>query len=386
MRIAVISNVFPPLAQGGAGQIAKLQTDWLINHGHQVSIFTVAPFPEEQSGGLVSAFASHNATSFRDLNKKSAWHRFWFHLDDLSANLSAVEAVKNWEPDILLTHNLTGCGWSTPSILKDIGLRWIHILHDVQLFEPSGQIIFKESCPGLRNLWRGFWARLRLRALGDPDIVISPSDWLISEHKKFGFFKNIKAVKIPNPILLTENTNKKTFKTLKDSESPAVVYLGRLAKDKGVEVLIQAWQKLNPRPGRLELIGDGPLFDYCKNLSDPSITVLGQLAHEQALERLSNSNLLILPSLVMENQPTVILEAVQAGANVIAADVGGVRELLGGYGVVIQPGNANLLAEAIKEQIDQKPNQSAAQKIIGQHSVDKVMPSLVNIMQQLCSS
>ncbi|MFA6503936.1 MAG: glycosyltransferase [Patescibacteria group bacterium] len=379
MRIAILTNAFPPLSRGGAGRIAGMQADWLVRHGHEVKVFVPAPFPVEAGIAPFETFVTRTSIPFAKLNKTIAPMRLMFHLEDLAPNLKAVDQIRAWEPDVLLTHNLTGCGWGTPKMLQATGVRWIHVLHDVQMFEPSGQMMSYNVqrtaynvVRMVRGAWYGFWSARRSKALGSPDVVISPSQWLLEEHRRHELLTDVKTQVLPNPVEIPRGFCENEMR-----DEPKIIYIGRLSDDKGVNILIDAWQSLNPRPGILTLVGDGELTSKLNKLNDATIVLKGQLSHEQAMEELYASRLLILPSLVMENQPTVLLEAVAAGINVVAADVGGVRELLQGYGAIVPPGNVKALADAIRQTLNQQTQTQIREKILARHNVDEEMGKLV---------
>ena len=76
------------------------------------------------------------------------------------------------------------------------------------------------------------------------------------------------------------------------------------------------------------------------------VSFLGRIPHERVAETLATYDALVVPSLVMENCPGVILEARAAGLPIIASNVGGVSELIGAEGLV-PPGEPRALAQAI---------------------------------------
>ena len=149
MRVAILTNAFPPDARGGAGRIAFEQAKLLRTAGCEVRVWRphIAWFSE------------------------TPIKRLWRHLRDLSARKNVAQEISAWQPDALITHNLTGCGFATPRQVQRKGVRWIHTLHDVQLFDPSGRLVDAR----ILTPWQIFWSLLRQIALGQPDAVVSPT-------------------------------------------------------------------------------------------------------------------------------------------------------------------------------------------------------------------
>jgi glycosyltransferase involved in cell wall biosynthesis len=309
-----------------------------------------------------------------------------FHFRDLFPRNGIVAEILDWKPDSLITHNLTGCGFGTPRNIQSAGASWIHFLHDVQLIEPSGKIVFGESFSMFRRLWRWKWSVMRRFVFGSPDVVISPTKWLLDFHQKFGFFRFSKSVVIPNPT----DWRTSDIRILADvghphiGDSKCVVYIGRLDEDKGVLVLLDAWKSLGVDRPTLHLIGQGDLRERLESEKLPDLRVHGQIPHDRIAEFLQNRPVVIVPSLVFENQPTVILEALAFGCPIVATDVGGISETLGQAGLLVAPGNANALAEGMRSALQ---NQESAQReearraILESHRVEVVVDALGSLLK-----
>lgn len=119
-------------------------------------------------------------------------------------------------------------------------------------------------------------------------------------------------------------------------------YVGRFKRIKGIHTLLRAWLKLPPDPSRkLWLIGDEeaegmiqPLLALARERKD--VQILGpQPAHALA-ELYRQIHCLIVPSECLEIGPLVVHEALACGANIIASDRGGTRELAQHYAPVSQ--------------------------------------------------
>lgn len=331
MRIAILANTFDE-SGGGAGRIAALTIQGLRDRGHEVRTWGPKAWflQRNQLGGLA---------------------RLWHHLHDIQAWQETVAEIQAWQPEVLVTHNLTGCGFGTPKALQKKGIPWVHIVHDVQLIEPSGQIRFHESWSFLHVTWRRLWSNLRLPAFGSPDQVISPTQWLINFYIQWGWFRESQVQVIANPV--PEIINRQQH------EQARVLYVGRLESDKGFDTVLQAWSQISAPSKKLVCIGDGSLRQ--QTITDTSIEWLGWQSSEKVLDEMQRASIVIVPSKILENQPTVILEALASGCFVIASNLGGIPETLkyhggvtgelGGY-QVFEPGDAPSLVLALRDALN----------------------------------
>ncbi len=284
MKIAVLTNAYPPM-KGGASRIAELQVGILKEAGHQVRVFR----PET------------------DWFHWPAPIRAFRHLADLFSHRDMVDKIIGWHPDVLLTHNLTGCGFGTASTIQDVknkeqrAVRWIHFLHDVQLFEPSGRL--RESEPV--TVWQKTWSGLRQRFFGAPDLVLSPTQWLFDQHIRRGWFDGIRSEILPNPAPPV------VFALRAPSESLRLLFIGG-TKEKGAELVERLMSRMPHR-----------------------VTTLMNASHAAVLDAMREADVLLVPSQIMENQPTVLIEAASVGLPVVASDVGGIRETLDGAGLIV---------------------------------------------------
>jgi len=368
MKIAVLTNAYPSkthggaphqMVQGGAGRIAFAYVKSLEGLGHEVKIW--GPDPK-----------------FYLLLKWPASIRLIFHLLDLRPRRKIVNDIVAWKPDVLMTHNLTGCGFGTPRRVKVSGARWLHVLHDVQLFEPSGQIIHGEKHAWLRRMWRSGWSLLRKHALGRPDVVISPTKWLLDQHVSHGFFIATQKAILSNPVEFSAASD------ASERDARKIIYVGRLDADKGIDLLMSVWPRLREAASGLVLAGGGSRLEYLKGLKDEKLQVRGALPHDQVTELMRRGGVLALPSLVMENQPTVILEALAAGCKVVAANVGGVRETLGLTGWIFKPGDTQSLFEALLQALQSGDNplrESARMEVLKLHDPKVFAAGLAGLLK-----
>lgn len=140
-----------------------------------------------------------------------------------------------------------------------------------------------------------------------------------------------------------------------DDETLLVGVIGRLSKEKGQRIFLDAWQKVCryvPKTKAL-LIGDGPdrgiLEKICfsKGLRE-KVLFLGYQINPHPLYRILD--LVVMPSL-SEGLPNVPLEALSHKKAIIATSAGGTPEIIedGKNGILVKPGDSESLSTAIIE-------------------------------------
>ena len=142
-----------------------------------------------------------------------------------------------------------------------------------------------------------------------------------------------------------------------DENIKYIFFVGSLEEVKGVDTLLDAVLILKNKYGykfKLLMAGEGYMKSSIEKfiaryyLSD-YITLLGTIPHEQIALFMSACNLLCLPS-IREGHPNVVNEALSSGIPVVGSAVGAIPELLNEQsGIIVTPGNANGLAEALSD-------------------------------------
>ncbi len=148
------------------------------------------------------------------------------------------------------------------------------------------------------------------------------------------------------------------FRARSGISDPFVLFVGRLASNKGLLDLLEAFALLAPRDpaAQLVLIGEdggmrAALADRARELGlARRIHFLGHVEDPRLVDSAyRGARVFVLPS-EYEAFGLVLLEALAQGAPVVATRVGGVPEVLGEdgrAGVLVEPGSAEVLAEEI---------------------------------------
>jgi glycogen synthase len=135
--------------------------------------------------------------------------------------------------------------------------------------------------------------------------------------------------------------------------TPRVLFVGRLAPQKGVGTLVSAAGLLEDPRAQVLLVGDGPARSKLKReakrigVSD-RLHFVGFVAHERLPAVLAHADVLVLPS-IYEELGTVLLEAMQAALPIVASRTGGIPDVIedGVNGMLVPPDEPAALAHAI---------------------------------------
>lgn len=154
---------------------------------------------------------------------------------------------------------------------------------------------------------------------------------------------------IPNPVHVTPDVHP----TL---DLPVVACVGRLSHEKGVDLLLEAWERVAARhPGwRLHVYGAGPDEERLREQAAPLGSVEFRGVVTDVEEALVEASVFALPSRA-EGFPMSVLEAMAYGLPTVAFDCApGVRTLIGDDrgGVLVPPGDTVLFAKELERLIE----------------------------------
>lgn len=356
MKIALIHNLYPPYSKGGAETVVVNTAQALISTGHEVFVISSAPFGEQMDmvdGVRVYRRCAGNVYSFADGKSHSFVARLmWqcvnmFHVRQVQWVRDVLQKEK---PDVVHTHNLMGMSFLIPRVIKKLGIPHVHTLHDVQLVEPSGIVIYnRQSSFRYHNPFSFLYKKIVSFLFGSPDVVISPSQFLLDWYRQCGFFANTKQLLVMKNIQasVTQTSIKKLTETFH------FLFAGQLEEHKGINVLLDAWSQVSKQhvQAHLSIAGSGALESVVAQYASANISVsyLGRLTQTQLSDELAKTDVVIFPSVCIENSPTILFESIQSGTPVIASDMGSVREIVreGVYGYLVPVANSRVLAEKI---------------------------------------
>jgi phosphatidylinositol alpha-mannosyltransferase len=132
--------------------------------------------------------------------------------------------------------------------------------------------------------------------------------------------------------------------------APRVLFVGRFGeRRKGFEVLLAAAERLRAAGRRLEVqvVGGGPEARFAGRAAAAGVAFAGRLGDRELAAAYRDADLFCAPSLGGESFGMVLVEAMAAGCPVVASDIPGYAEAARGAALLVPPGDAAALAEAL---------------------------------------
>ena len=246
------------------------------------------------------------------------------------------------------------------------GVATVQTLHNFRPVCPSANLMrdgrICEQCLGRRFAWPGVvhgcyrnsaaatavvagmsaWHRLCGTWANAVDRYVTPTAFVRDRFVAGGFPADRIEVK-PNFVAADPGPG--------DGAGGHAVFVGRLAEEKGVRFLLEAWRRLEDGPP-LHVLGDGPLAEEVRSAavaSDGRIRWLGHQPRARVMKEIASARFLVMPSVWYETFGLCIAEAFAAGTPVLASRLGAMAELVehGRTGFLFPHADASALAQAV---------------------------------------
>jgi glycosyltransferase involved in cell wall biosynthesis len=343
----------------------------LREHGHKVAPFA-ARYPQNRetpfSRYFVSPPVDEGTVYFEDHTRslRNLAHLLSRSFYSLEAKRKLQQLLRDERLDvayILQQHNVL-----SPSIIvgtKALGRKVVMRLSDFGLLCPAYHFLKHakpcEAC--LRGLWHALPGRCNKRSLAVTLARVTSMYF----HRALRVYEKVDAFVTPTQFLRKKLIHGglpaerihhiPTFVEPPLATGPGgtqqhILYIGRLAPEKGVEHLLRAYGALRYDRIPLLIVGNGPSTEVArlqrlsKTLGVQGVQFCGFKARLEIEQLLRACFFVVVPSICYENLPNVVLEAFVHGKPVVASRLGSLPEVIedGVEGVLFEPANAQDLA------------------------------------------
>ncbi len=333
MKILQLHNRYQIV--GGEEGVVQAEKQLLDSQGHQVRLLEVT------NDDLVGAKAKLGAAIGAIYSQAS--------------KQLVLEELKSFQPDIVHVHNFFPL--LSPSVYdacQDAGIPVVQTLHNYRLICPKAMLFRDgkvcEACVGKSVAIEGIRSGCYRGSKAQTAVVAA----MLAYHQWRGTW----AQRVTTYIALTEFQKQKLIEgglpadkiqvkcnfvempeMIPVDRQDFVLFVGRLAEEKGVTDLIAAYRNAhrlddsNPPLPSLKIVGDGPLKAELiaeveqAGLSD-RITFLGRQDKMQVLNMMQMAQVLVFPSIWYEGFPLTLAEAFACGLPAIVPNLGSMAEIV----------------------------------------------------------
>ncbi len=349
MKVAQLLTRYPPGLGGVERHVAEL-TPRLAGHGHRVEVFATDLYSEFPVVRFPPNVPREEATSFGAVHRLRVWSLPWdFHYPFFRG---LDRALARYQPDLMHVHTY---GTDQVAVARRYGRRHRVPFVLTAHFHPIWSIY-------------GGWIRHRIRSFYDHVLagrLVDAAARLIVQTKEEERLLRVLGFPLPPVAIVPPGytplpappPGPDPFAKAYHIPGPFVLFVGRLASNKGLLELVEAFRPLakDDPAAHLVLIGEdggmrGPILARVRasHLTD-RVHVVGHVDDDALLAAAyRESRLLALPS-EYESFGLVLLESLAQGRPVVASRVGGIPEFVedGRAGLLVPPKQVPPLAEAI---------------------------------------
>jgi glycosyltransferase involved in cell wall biosynthesis len=256
-------------------------------------------------------------------------------------------------------------------------------------------VIVSERCV---DTWKSGWQLWLDRKLAGRTAALVGNSESVAEFYRQQGIPADKITTVPNGIDVKAIDRSQRAAVLAELGLPTdariVASIGRLAKQKRVDVLVwgmQLLRQLSPNVFHL-IIGDGPERARLERLAEHFTChdVTRFVGHRNDVAKLLSCIDILWLASEFEGQSNSVMEAMAAGLPVIASDIPANRELItnGKHGYLVRPGDSVAFAQyadrlLADSELAERLGQAARQRIIDDHSVEAMIQAYANLYESV---
>jgi len=336
MRIALFSEVYWPMVSGVGVTLLRL-TEALQARGHEVRVYSATYALPPGASERPEVHRSPSVPFFLYPDVQWAFPRLREVVEDLAA----------FQPDLVHVATEFSLGIAGVKAARQLGLPVIASAHtNYDLYAARY---------GVTWALRAGWHYLRW-FYGQAHRVLCPSRIYEDTVHSHGVMHTAIWSRGVDPDVFSPRFRSEAYRA-RVGAGPGdlvVTYIGRIAREKNLGLLLEAWEMLKPMRGsaQLVLVGRGPLEDDIRRREIPGVHVSGLLQGPALSEAYASADVFAFPS-ATETFGNSLLEAMASGLPSLVARAGGVLEFAehGSNAWVIEPDSAEAIADGLRRLI-----------------------------------
>jgi 1,2-diacylglycerol 3-alpha-glucosyltransferase len=381
MKIAFFSDTYLPNRDGVVTSILTLRKA-LEERGHEVFVFCSGS-RQAKERNLDDHVFYYTSIPFKPYpDYKIAFFPFF-----------SKGKVKKLGIQLVHSHGIATTGWAAVWAARSLNLPLIATFHTL-IPEAVHYVARSDKTKILAKRMAWSYVKFYLKC---SNVVIVPSDVIKNILIKHGLEKEIYTIPTGidvnrfNPGISGEPIRK----LLGIKDEYLVLYVGRLVKEKNLDVLIKAAPKVfNNLPNcKFLVVGLGPAREYYKNMIiannlKDSFILQGYIREGRLAYYYAASDVFAFPS-KFETQGLTALEAMACGKPVVGADYLAIKEIVkNGYnGYLFDADDPDDCAEKIIKAINEKSRmRENARKTALDYSVEKCTDKLLKVYEKTINS
>lgn len=345
MKILIINPYYFPNNIGGTEIVINLLAEKLVERGNVVAVYTLDNtsnmLQNEKHNGvfIYRGCGGKYKLPLNKLNKIDRINNAIIQRVNLTVRKEVQKVIDVFKPEVVNTHNLYGFSTVVWRIVKKNNIPLVHTLNDSWLLKKT---VFPFALINSREV----------------DFVVAPSNFTLSLHMKKLFDAEHKV--IANGIKIDEKHFEHYLSEKMQREEQNVIFMfaGQLEKFKGIDKLLEEFHNCPHSGIELHIYGRGQLKNMVEDFSrqDCRIMYHGFATSQQMEQAYKSADVLVVPSVWQETFGMVAIEAYYHALPVIAADRGGLKEVVKtiGAGKLIDPEKKASIHNALSYYIDRK--------------------------------
>ena len=358
MKILLVATSYPRFLGDSAAIFLRYFAQAIGHRGHEVHVLvpgdpmaddsltddrvTVQRFEYFAGNGKRLAYGSGILPNLQ----ASRWLYLQIPFFLLSFFFSLLRLARRMRPDVIHAHWIIPTGFIAILVGKILKIPVVTTVHGGDAFSLQSPMLqwLKKFTLSNSASWTANTHTTAAAAIGDADIA-APT-----------------VIPMGVNVELFSSGDRSRYRAGLSEDEQVILFVGRLVKKKGCEVLIRAFQLVTSDYADrvvLWIAGDGEEKSALESLANElglseDVRFFGTVPNDRLPGIYAGADLFVVPSIEdskgdTEGQGVVLLEAMAAGSVIVASRVGGVEEVIDDKvtGWLVEPGNADELAKVI---------------------------------------